>query len=367
MAPAPQTILSVSPAPLPQLPSISLLPFSLAFDGPAPISTYFHPRPYSQDPSSSSSDAPVQHRQAAFRGRRVVSSFLPVPAGYQGLVFSTAAPLPPPPPSSSLFEDNLAAEKSSAAAQAREERSAKRAKLAEDGSGGSREREGRVKGLAEGQEGMRRSPRKAAAEARARAVAAAKTKAKGGKGQGKAQVRKGFSLDSDEEQEQEQEEMAKTEEEETVVEVELQETTLKVDVDETVMVVDGEPVSSTVEESISTVTTTGTTTVESNLSTEASSSTAGAGPAPLSRTSSSLLLSTTPLPSASLLSTSSSSFISLSDAPLARDEKHLVPVLTFERFEVWNPDFPVAGGRVAEEDDVARAVVEWVGVAAKVR
>ncbi|GAA5919666.1 hypothetical protein JCM5296_004526 [Sporobolomyces johnsonii] len=364
MAPAPQTVLSLSPAPLPQLPSISLLPFSLAFDGPAPISTYFHPRPYSQHPSSSSSDAPVQHRQAAFRGRRVVSSFLPVPAGYQGLVFSTAAPLPPPPPSSSLLEDNLAAKKSNAA---REERSAKRAKLAEDGGSGSREREGRVKGLAEGQEGMRRSPRKAAAEARARAVAAAKTKAKDGKGQGKAQARKGFSLDSDEEQEQGEEEMAKAEEQETVVEVELQETTLKVDVDETAMVVDGEPVSSTVEESISTVTITGTTTVESNLSTEASSSTAGAGPAPLSRTSSSLLLSTTPLPSASLLSTSSSSFISISDAPLARDEKHLVPVLTFERFEVWNPDFPIAGGRVAEEDEVARAVVEWVGVAAKVR
>ncbi|CEQ42535.1 SPOSA6832_05135, partial [Sporobolomyces salmonicolor] len=345
MAPAPQTVLSLSPAPLPQLPSISLLPFSLAFDGPAPISTYFHPRPYSQDPSPSctttptaagapaAAAVPVKHRQAAFRGRRVVSSFLPVPSGYQGLVFSTTAPLPPPPE-----EDDLAGTRSRAA-EAREERSAKRAKRAEDGSA----EEERVKGLAEGQEGMRRSPRKAAAEARARAIAAAKAKAKGGKGKGKAQVAKGFSLDSDEEQEQE--EMAQAEQEDAL-ELERRETTL--------------------EEPGSILTAAATAAVEWDLSAESSASTPRAGPAPLSRTSSSLLLSTTPLPSASLLSASSASFIPVSDAPLARDEKHLVPVLTFERFEVWNPDFPVAGGRVAEEDEVARGVVEWVAVAAKI-
>ncbi|GAA5935153.1 hypothetical protein JCM1841_000187 [Sporobolomyces salmonicolor] len=366
MAPAPQTVLSLSPAPLPQLPSISLLPFSLAFDGPAPISTYFHPRPYSQDPSPSctttptaagapaAAAVPVKHRQAAFRGRRVVSSFLPVPSGYQGLVFSTTAPLPPPPE-----EDDLAGTRSRAA-EAREERSAKRAKRAEDGSA----EEGRVKGLAEGQEGMRRSPRKAAAEARARAIAAAKAKAKGGKGKGKAQVAKGFSLDSDEEQEQE--EMAQAEQEDAL-ELERRETTLEVELDATATVVVDEPVPCTVEEPGSILTAAATAAVEWDLSAESSASTPRAGPAPLSRTSSSLLLSTTPLPSASLLSASSASFIPVSDAPLARDEKHLVPVLTFERFEVWNPDFPVAGGRVAEEDEVARGVVEWVAVAAKVR
>ena len=52
---------------------------------------------------------------------------------------------------------------------------------------------------------------------------------------------------------------------------------------------------------------------------------------------------------------------------LARDEKLLVPVCTFAAIEVWNPDWPVPGARVDEEDDVGRTVAEWVGVASKVR
>ena len=97
MAPAPQTLLALSSTPLASLPSISLLPFSLAHDGPAPLSTFFLPRPFpsSTAPGTTDDQHQHQHRQATFRGRRIVSSELRLPAGYRGLVFSTSAPLPP--------------------------------------------------------------------------------------------------------------------------------------------------------------------------------------------------------------------------------------------------------------------------------
>lgn len=85
----PPTSLSALPPAAPSHPSISLLPFSIGHDGPAPISTYFHPRP--RDPSTP--DA----LKASFRGREIFSTPFPLPPSYTGLIFSTTVPAPPPP------------------------------------------------------------------------------------------------------------------------------------------------------------------------------------------------------------------------------------------------------------------------------
>lgn len=50
------------------------------------------------------------------------------------------------------------------------------------------------------------------------------------------------------------------------------------------------------------------------------------------------------------------------DFPLARDERHLVPVLTFNSIDIWHPDY---AGDLAD-DVYARTMSEWVGVSAKV-
>lgn len=50
------------------------------------------------------------------------------------------------------------------------------------------------------------------------------------------------------------------------------------------------------------------------------------------------------------------------DLPLARDERHLVPVLTFNSIDIWHPDY---AGDLAD-DVYARTMSEWVGVSAKV-
>lgn len=153
------TVLSPLPADassIPSLPSISLLPFSIAYDGPARVSTYFHP---SAVPSTSS--APEhQRQQAAFRGRLLVSRRVALPAGYGGLVFSSSVP-------------QAAAPVKSEEQQEQEERRAKKAKL-----DAGRERE---KAAATAR-GLRRSPRKA---------------------KPRKEVQK-FSLDSDEEEDEEE-------------------------------------------------------------------------------------------------------------------------------------------------------------------
>ncbi|GAA5949118.1 hypothetical protein JCM3765_004017 [Sporobolomyces pararoseus] len=363
MPQAPQTILSTSSEPLPSLSSISLLPCSLAFDGPAPISTYFHPRPYLPESSSSTSTTPTEseenHRQAAFRGRRLISSFLSLPQGYRGLVFSTKAAVPP-----RATEDEMEAELESIREEknrkAREERAAKRAKLATN---------------TEGETGsnMRRSPRKAAQVARERAIKAAKEKAKGkGKGANK------FSLDDSDEEEEEKEveqpepvkqieeelEGEKTEAEEPG---EGAEEEMKMQIEETISSTTTiTEVIPTTEASVTdeTTLTSEATLVEEETSTPAETPLVPA-PAPLlTRTSTSLSthlhLPTTP--SATIVSEPSFSL----PTELAKDEKHLNPVSTFSKIEVWNPDFMIPGGKVEEEDEVARSVKEWIGLANKI-
>ncbi|BGP66098.1 hypothetical protein NBRC10512v2_007493 [Rhodotorula toruloides] len=336
MAPAPQTVLALSSSPLPSLPSISLLPFSLAHDGPAPISTYFRPRPY-----PSTSEAEPAHRQASFRGRRVVSTVLSLPEGYQGLVFSTSAPLPPTAAQDEVDE----------ASQEREERAAKRAKRAAASAAAlATSALEEDEGDSAAADGLRRSPRKgtavstAAARARERAVRAAKEKAKqaaAAKGKNKG----GFSLDSDEEEQateqQEEQEMAAVEVQETQV-VEISETEVKTDA--------------------------GTLEVTSAEETTTIEVVAAPPPAPLRTTSALSTASASQIPSTPLSTTASFSSLNPFDAPvaLARDEKHLRPCATFDTIEVWNPDWPVAGGRVAEEDAVGKTVSEWMRLASKI-
>ncbi|BGP43658.1 hypothetical protein JCM10450v2_007838 [Rhodotorula kratochvilovae] len=349
MAP-PQTVLAAPRAsPLPALPSISLLPFSLAHDGPAPLSTFFLPRPY--DAPGSSVETTTTHRQAAFRGRRVVSSLLELPSGYMGMVFATTAPLPP----SAAADDE---EDGDGADKERTDRAAKRARLAAASAAAlgaappppppADDAEDVAAGA-----GTRRSPRKgtaaasAAARARARAVQAAKEKARKG-----AKGRRGFALESDEEDAGAGEAPQKDEEEEA------------------------EPaaLATTAEEPAHAAVATTTEEEAAPVLPEVAPIAAIADEAPTA-----LAPPPAPLRTASMLSVASSSAAALlpstprpaSPAPieatsLARDEKRLVPVLTFSAIEVWNADFPVAGGRVDEEDDVGRVVSEWMGVAAKI-
>ncbi|BGP03649.1 hypothetical protein RTBOTA2_006416 [Rhodotorula toruloides] len=337
MAPAPQTVLALSSSSLPSLPSISLLPFSLAHDGPAPISTYFRPRPY-----PSTSKAEPAHRQASFRGRRVVSTVLSLPEGYQGLVFSTSAPLPPTAAQDEVDE----------ASQEREERAAKRAKRAAASAAALATNALEEEGDSAAADGLRRSPRKgttvntAAARARERAVRAAKEKAKKAAA-AKGKKKGGFSLDSDEEEEAAEEQ----EEQEMAAVVEVQETQ--------VVEISGAEVKTdagTLE----------VTSVEETTTIEVISAPPPASP--LRTTSTLSTASASQIPSTPLSTTASFSSLNPFDAPvaLARDEKHLRPCATFDSIEVWNPDWPVAGGRVAEEDAVGKTVSEWMRLASKI-
>ncbi|GAA5872246.1 hypothetical protein JCM16303_001028 [Sporobolomyces ruberrimus] len=370
MPQAPQTILALASEPVPALGSISLLPCSLAFDGPAPISTYFHPRSYTPPDAPSSSSASEEHRQAAFRGRRLISTFMPVPQGYKGLVFSTRAAVPPTRTQDKM-EEELEAIQAEKTRKAREERASKRAKVSID--------EPRP------EDGTRRSPRKAAREARERAIKAAKEKAKG-----KGKVAKKFSLDDseteeEEEVQQEQEEVGDLEGEKIEPELgaggEAQLEAPKMEIDEistTTALVEEAVEDGAAAEVLTTTTTTSMITDATVVidrapadSTDSSNSTSVPAPAPLlSRTSTSLSthlhLPTTP----SVTSSSQEPTYALHEptptVELARDEKHLRPCSTFDRIEVWNPDFMVPGGRVTEEDEVARSIQEWIGLANKI-
>jgi hypothetical protein len=90
------TCLQIPSAPLPAAPQPpSLLPFHIAYSGPAPVSTYFLPRPAPVDPHAPSTEPLLL---STFRGRQVVGQHLRVPDGYSGVILS----VPPPPPSSSV-------------------------------------------------------------------------------------------------------------------------------------------------------------------------------------------------------------------------------------------------------------------------
>ncbi|GAA5929853.1 uncharacterized protein JCM15063_004643 [Sporobolomyces koalae] len=331
MSKVPQTILSASATPVPSLDSISLLPCSLAFDGPAPISTYFHPRPFIPEAetvspslgSSSSSPNNDQHRQAAFRGRRLISSYFHVPRGYQGLVFSTQAATPPISTEDELQEELEEVEQR--ARQARQDRANKRAKLASTNGDEVQ---------------VRTSPRKAAKEARERAIRAAK-------GKGKASTT-GFSLDDEDDDEGDDTEMEPE--------------------------AGGEGVENGREDLVESVAedkvdlTNGVSVNHVQAQAELEPSPEIPAPLPLlsrTSTSTSTQIDLPPTPSLPIGEGSQEEAPSY-PVMLARDEKHLNPSYTFKSIEVWNPDFMVPGGRVHEEDPVARGVQEWIGLSYKI-
>lgn len=437
---APQTVLSLASGPVPSTSTVSLLPFSLAHDGPAPISTYFHPRPYAGIAGSAA--AAAEHRQAAFRGRRVVSSTLALPDGYTGLVYSTSAPLPP---SNSSSGGGGGAED-----EATRERAAKRAKRAAASAAaldrGGRERPPRrgrqPEDEQEEEEGgqdpdgdasaRRRSPRKSTLaastrSARERAIRTATGKARRNPSStssaagiahkvGAVVQAKRFSLDSDDEDDDvvgegvtNADDSGKTDKVAALVTAETVTAALPTEPTAgdtaTVTAFDAEAstfppmpegvimTSSDSEELVSVP----TSVENADAASTPTAAAAALPPAPPLRTistasiaSSSIITSAprspSPPPAPVPASMTATSFAKEEtpgampassvrdnqqeeDGPvtLARDEKRLVPNLTFDRIEVWNPDWPLAGGKVTEDDDVGRAVVEWIGLAAKVR
>lgn len=385
MAPVPpQTLLSLASHPVPSTSTVSLLPFTLAHDGPARISTFFHPRPYpspaAKDEEGATTTTTTAHRQAAFRGRRIVSSTLSLPEGYRGLVYSTTAPLPP-----------SATETDSAEVDGEvEERAAKRAKRAAASAAALDKPAAAVEDDETEQadadmSSRRRSPRKstsaASTRARERAIRLAKEKARRKSAAAGTLPKKGFSLDSDEE-DQGGVEMAtlaapradeKAREPVLVSEIEAPAPT-PIALEEAAIIETSEapvfPAESLVEETLAPTT----------VSIEMEDAAAAPLPVPapplrtistVSVTSSSIITSAprTPSPPPPPSSTAKVEFDSPAAATvvsLSRDEKRLVPSLTFDSIEIWNPDWPLAGGKVTEDDEVGRAVFEWIGLANKV-
>lgn len=287
------------------LSSISLFPFSINYDGPAPISTYFHPSPVPST-SSSSNDAdaappPPQHQEAAFRGRLVVSTSVPLPTGYKGLVYETTTPIP----AKVVEVEKVKVEK----------KVVKKMKLDDATAEGERKKAVEL--------GLRRSPRKA------------------------KKVVVQYSMDSDESEVEEEGAKEEQKEEES-----------KMDEDEP------SQVATVVEEEVTTTTTvtTETTTVEEAVIPP--TETPAAPLPPLSAGSSLLVAPVTPPPApVPELEDLPEAKEEEEDTKLARDVKHLIPVALFDRIELWNADFKAD----LQEDLYARTIGEWVGVAEKVR
>ncbi|KAM0789701.1 hypothetical protein ACM66B_006561 [Microbotryomycetes sp. NB124-2] len=70
---------------------ISLMPFSITYDGPSNLSQYFHPRPHTTP--SKQGGGSGGHVEAWFRGRRVVCTDFKLPNQYKGLVYTTYQPV----------------------------------------------------------------------------------------------------------------------------------------------------------------------------------------------------------------------------------------------------------------------------------
>ena len=392
MAPVPpQTLLSLASHPVPSTSTVSLLPFTLAHDGPARISTFFHPRPY---PSAAAKDeegattTPPVHRQAAFRGRRIVSSTLSLPEGYRGLVYSTTAPLPP----SATEIDSTEVDGEV------EERAAKRAKRAAASAAALDKSAAAVEDdqaeQADADLSRRMSPRKstsaASTRARERAIRLAKEKARRKSAAAGTLQKKGFSLDSDEEDQAGDENLApaaleadeKASEPVPASENEAPAPTTSKLEEAAVIEASETPVLSQAESLVEGALATATVSVETE---DAAAAVAAPLPTPapplrtistVSVASSSIITSAPRSPSTPppLSSTAKAEFDSAAAAAanlpvvsLSRDEKRLVPSLTFDSIEIWNPDWPLAGGKVTEDDEVGRAVSEWIGLANKVR
>ncbi|KWU45524.1 hypothetical protein RHOSPDRAFT_32826 [Rhodotorula sp. JG-1b] len=395
MAPVPpQTLLSLASHPVPSTSTVSLLPFTLAHDGPARISTFFHPRPYpsaaAKDQEGATTTTPV-HRQAAFRGRRIVSSTLSLPEGYRGLVYSTTAPLPP----SATEIDSTEVDGEV------EERAAKRAKRAAASAAALDKPAAAVEDdqaeQADADLSRRRSPRKstsaASTRARERAIRLAKEKARRKSAAAGTLQKKGFSLDSDEEDQAGDENLApaaleadeKASEPVPASENEAPAPTTSKLEEAAVIEASETPVLPQAESLVEGALDEGAlATATVPVGTEDAAAAVAAPlptPAPPLRTistvsvaSSSIITSAPRSPSPPpLSSTAKAEFDSAAAAAanlpvvsLSRDEKRLVPSLTFDSIEIWNPDWPLAGGKVTEDDEVGRAVFEWIGLANKI-
>lgn len=96
MVKSPVVVLSQFPSELNEetnnLKSISLLPFTIGFDGLAPISTYFINRIRTSTSKSLTKDETLSVLEGSFRGRQVLSTPIDLPLGFKGLVFSTTTP-----------------------------------------------------------------------------------------------------------------------------------------------------------------------------------------------------------------------------------------------------------------------------------
>ncbi|MBW0534421.1 hypothetical protein O181_074136 [Austropuccinia psidii MF-1] len=66
--------------------TLHLMPFSIDYDGPAQISTYFLPRPLAPEPTPGGENQSCF--EASFRGRYLHGTQLKVPQGYTGIVLS---------------------------------------------------------------------------------------------------------------------------------------------------------------------------------------------------------------------------------------------------------------------------------------
>ncbi|KZT56866.1 ribonuclease H1 small subunit [Calocera cornea HHB12733] len=77
---------------------LHLMPFHIAYDGPAPLSTYFlvHPDSAPDGPSQEQvNPSRVQRFISTFRGRALKGTHIPLPDGYTGVLLRSSAPAAP--------------------------------------------------------------------------------------------------------------------------------------------------------------------------------------------------------------------------------------------------------------------------------
>ncbi|SCV74748.1 BQ2448_7777 [Microbotryum intermedium] len=296
-----------SSQPLPDHSSISLLPFSITYSGPTDISTQFPIR--ASAPTKRCDGTLEQHQEAAFRGRLLISTKVELPKGYKGWVVESRKPAPPPPTATTTV---ATLGKLGRTGEGFEHRVAQKAKIEGGGTGST----GLMRGGKVLQRGTRTSPRKK-----------------------KVVVR--YSLDSDEEREREREQAVGDQV-----------------VDQVMKNVEEEMNGSRTEGEDSTMSDTAQDLMES-FSTITTSTTPATNPS----TAVSLSTSFSSIPDTPKEPEHEPESENLAEAPLARDEIHLIPVSLFSSIDLWNPD----SAADMATDVYARALREWTGVAAKVR
>lgn len=303
MSRAPPSLVLEHAFTLPHVPSVSLLPFAIAHDGPAKIATYFSTRPRKLTAhlglehlrkqmrrvanalrgieGSDEPEAGVVPLEGAFRGRLLLSTPILLPDGYTGLVFTTTTPAPAIVPVKVV------------------EQPAKRIKLDAASSRTEAGDKGKGKVLMSAPDGRRRSPRK------------------------KPATKVVYSMDSDDDGEEGTLDAAAIKEE---------------DVAGTDQVV-------TVEQSTTNI-------APSPLNSDQSQ------PSPSASTEeSSIPTSATDTPFDSQMP------MDLEHDPLVRDVQALVPNVTFSSIQIWSADIEMD----PEQDLFAKGLLEWFRVAEKVR